>query len=139
MFRIHVKQQRQKLYWSVNKKGFISVYGMLLLSIFLAFTILLTTIVETFSTVLKKEYTQLAYIDLHIIKTIKAKIKEETTMPKETTDDTSSTSETMESFYHVLITYQYIDEKVYITYQNHQIEARIDLQKKILMDYTYVS
>ncbi|MEG0330366.1 MAG: hypothetical protein RR537_06930 [Longicatena sp.] len=139
MFRIHVKQQRQKLYWSVNKKGFISVYGMLLLSIFLAFTILLTTIVETFSTVLKKEYTQLAYIDLHIIKTIKAKIKEETTMPKETTDDTSSTSETMESFYHVLITYQYIDEKVYITYQNHQIEARIDLQNKILMDYTYVS
>lgn len=133
----------------VNNHGFISVYALMLLSVFLAFTVMLTQEVATFANVMKQKDAQ-DYIDLHILQTIKKEVQEdipEDNEAKEGGHEESieekplEDSVVQEQFRGCSITYVWASEEVAIEYtckgENHHVRAQINREQKYIKDYAY--
>lgn len=66
------RKRKKKPYFLVNKKGFISMYALLILTVFLAFATMFAQTVHTFTNTHKKEITE--FIDIYILKQVQMEL-----------------------------------------------------------------
>lgn len=126
--------------------GFISMYALLLLSIFLAFALMFAQSIHTFIQTHTPRPTQ--YIDIHIIKEIQQELKNQTAeAEKEKTEDSKqdAVNEAKKTIFSVYktntIQYIYEASQVHVSYQLHGIPHVILVtyhrDHKSIMNYAY--
>lgn len=132
---------------TANCKGFISIYALLIMSVFILLASLLATKTATFAYVYKQQKMN-NYIDIHIAQyVIFHYLNEKTQGDNSSLDDKeamhdenndSQESETKEeTFKNIEISYSKIAEGILAKYENHKIIITIDWENKNIMNYVY--
>lgn len=144
---------KNKRYLHVENDGFISMYALFLLSIFLAFALMFAQSIHTFVYTHTSKPTQ--YIDIHIIKEIQQELKKQAAEdeqiktqddPKENnikkSDHESTIQKTVTSVYqNCTIQYVYEASQVHVSYLlqgvRHTILVTYHQDHKSIMNYVY--
>lgn len=149
--------KQKKRFLLVNNRGFISMYALLILSIFLTFATMLTQKIITYAYIRKQEHAML--IDLYIIKNLQDKIQatkenvmddnEEEVVHEDMDIETEENEEgkeeivTWEVEYESTVFYfEWSEQQVYITYMWDHEPKKVDVQLSeefFILDYAYVT
>lgn len=114
-------------YWFVNKKGFISLYALTLLSITLLCSIYITSLITT-----QYKTQQFSYIDVYILHCIKTYLQQE---------EVEVIQESLQwKSYHITFTYEEEKAIVFLSKdnQNYQMVVYYNKDDKTILHYTYL-
>ena len=107
----HRKDVENMLSWFVNKKGMISIYALIMLSIVAVFITYLTTLIQTQH--LQKD---ISYVDIYAIHYVKRKIKEQ--------DEVLDTYEEIKHWKQYQLNFYYEKGMVTVTMKSKSIHLR---------------
>lgn len=150
------RKNKKRHYLRVNKRGFISMYALLILSIFLAFTTMFAQSIYTFAST--HTYEKSEFIDIHILKEVQKELKRRKeekekeqesenmdTKIEEIGDEDASEKPKEDRKYSVYkgcdIEYLYEDTQILVNYQcvsdRHDILISYDQDKNTILKYAY--